>query len=322
MDYRDYYKVLGVARTASGKEIRRAYRRLAREYHPDHNPGNKVAEERFKEINEAHKVLTDPDKRRKYDSLGASWHQWQRMGRDPHDFDFAQWFAPGPGRARAEYSGLDDLFREAGGFSDFFQSVFGGTATQPTMRWRQTQARSRGGQDYEQPLHITLEEAYQGTSRVLEVAGERLEVRIPPGVKTGSKVRLAGKGGRGVRGGPAGNVYLMIKVLPHRVFERKGDDLYCEVPVDLCSAVLGGEVQVPTLKDPVQLKIPPETQAGCSFRLRKQGMPLLHDPSRRGDLYVKVKIVLPRRLTAREKELFQELARLRRQASARSWHGA
>jgi curved DNA-binding protein len=173
------------------------------------------------------------------------------------------------------------------------------------MRWRQAQPRTRRGQDYEQPVEITLEEAYRGTIRVLEVEGRRLEVKIPPGVETGSKVRLAVRGA-----GLAGDILLRIQVLPHPVFERRGDDLYCEVPVDLYTAILGGNAQVPTLKDAVRLKVPPETQAGCTFRLRDQGMPCLKDPRQHGDLYAKVKVVLPQRLTEREKELFRELSRL------------
>ena len=316
MEYRDYYKILGVPRNASEKEIRRAFRRLARQYHPDRNPGDKAAEEHFKRINEAHDVLADADKRRKYDMLGANWQQWQRTGHDPSDFDFSQWFGGGhPRRSRVEYGNLDDLFGGTGGFSDFFQSIFGGAGAQPTMRWRQAQPRASRGQDYEQPAEITLEEAYHGATRVLEVDGKRLEVKIPPGVKTGSKVRIAGKGGRGAGGRAAGDIFLKIEVLPHRLFERKGDDLYCEVAVGLYTVVLGGEVRVPTLGDAVRLKIPPETQAGRSFRLKGQGMPLLRDPVRYGDLFAKMKVLVPQQLSEREKALFQELARLRRQGA-------
>jgi len=317
MEYKDYYKVLGVDRNASEKEIKKAYRRLARQYHPDVNPGNKEAEERFKEINEAHEVLIDPEKRRKYDQLGASWQQWQRTGRDPSGFDWSQWSAgaPGGGRVHVEYGDLGDLFGGAfggGGFSDFFEAIFGGGGRQGPQTWTGThQARPRRGQDYEQPVEITLEEAFSGTRRVLEKDGRRIEVRIPPGVKTGSKVRIAGEGAPGIGGGTTGDLYLKVTVLPHKVFERKGDDLYCEVPVDLYMAILGGETSVPTLKGTVSLKIPPETQSGRTFRLKGQGMPLLRDSNKRGDLYAKVKVVLPKGLSAKEKELFKELAQMR-----------
>ena len=311
MEYKDYYKILGVSRTASEKEIKRAYRRLARQYHPDRNPGDKAAEEKFKTINEAHEVLTDPDKRQKYDQLGSQWQQWQRMGRDPRDFDYSQWFAGSPGGTRVEYGDLDDLFGGGGGFSDFFQSIFGGMGGQPRGQWQRSQPRARRGRDYEQPVAIALEEAYSGTTRVLELDGHRLEVKIPPGVRTGSKVRVAGKGGPGAGGGAAGDIYLKIDVTPHKVFQRKRDDLYCEVPVDLYVAILGGEVPVPTVKGEVQLRVPPETQAGRSFRLKGQGMPQLRDPGQHGDLFAKVKVVLPQDLTEREKDLFRELAALR-----------
>lgn len=311
MEYKDYYQVLGVPRSASDKEVKRAFRRLARQYHPDKNPGDKSAEERFKEINEAHEVLTDPDKRQKYDRLGSQWQRWQHMGRDPGDFDFSQWFAGGPGATRGGYGEPADPFGSSGGFSDFFRSIFGQAEAQPSMRWRQAQQRSRRGQDYEQPVDITLEEAYHGTSRVLEIDNSRLEVKIPPGVRSGSKVRVTGKGGPGIGGAAAGDIFLKIRVLPHSVFERKGDDLHCEVPVDLYTALLGGEVQVPTLTGQVQLKIPPETQPGRTFRLREKGMPSLRNAAQHGDLLCKVSVVLPQRLSEIEKDLFRKLATLR-----------
>jgi curved DNA-binding protein len=180
------------------------------------------------------------------------------------------------------------------------------------MRWQEAQARSQRGRDYEQPIDLTLEEAYGGTRRVLEVDGQRLEVKIPRGVRTGSRVRIAGKGGRGRNGGPDGDIYLRVQILPHDIFERKGDDLFCKVQVDLYTAILGGDVQVPTLTKAVRLKIPAETQAGRSFRLEGKGMPGLRTPRRHGDLYARVQIVLPQDLTEQERELFQTLAQLRR----------
>jgi len=308
MEYKDYYKILGVDKNATQKDIKKAYRRLARKYHPDVNPGDKSAEARFKEINEAYEVLSDPQKRQKYDELGASWQQWQRMGRDPRGFDWSQWFTggqPGGGRIHVEYGDLGDIL--GGGFSEFFRSIFGDLGGTAYAR----QSRSRRGADLEQTVEITLEEAYRGTKRILQMDGERLEVKIPPGVDTGSRVRISGKGGLGVGGGQRGDLYLRISVLPHKVFKRKGDDLYCEVPVDLYTAVLGGEVPVPTLKGQAMLKIPPETQSGKRFRLRGLGMPNLKNPEKKGDLYAEVKVVLPRGLSRREKELFEQLASLR-----------
>jgi curved DNA-binding protein len=308
MEYKDYYKILGVDRNAEEKEIKKAYRKLARQHHPDVNPGDKAAEERFKDINEAYEVLSDPEKRRKYDQLGSSWQQWQRTGRDPGGFDWSQWFSgaqPGAGGVRVEYrdlGDLGDLFRGRD-FSDFFQSIFGGMGA--------PQARPRRGQDYTQPVEITLEEAFQGTARMIQKDGRRLEIKIPPGVGTGSKVRVAGEGSPGIAGGISGDLYLEVNVLPHSVFEREGDDLRCDVPVNLYTAVLGGEVKVPTPGGDVMLKIPPETQGGRTFRLRGKGMPNLHNPKKRGDLYARLRVQIPQKLSKREKDLFHELASLR-----------
>ena len=310
MEYKDYYKILGVERGASDKDIKRAYRQLARKYHPDVNPGNKQAGERFKEINEAYEVLSDAEKRRKYDELGANWQQWQRMGGRPNDFDWSQWAAgPGGGRVHVEYGDLGDLFGGAGGFSDFFQSIFGGMGAAGAGGSR-ARAPLRG-QDVEQPLQITLEEAFSGTTRLLRNENRTLEVKIPAGVRTGSRVRMAGEGGPGAAGGARGDVYLVIEVLPHPRFRLDGDDLHIEVPVDVNTAVLGGEIPVPTLKGQVMLRIPPETQGGQVFRLRGQGMPHLGDAQKRGDLLAEVRIQLPPRLTDREKELYRQLAQLR-----------
>jgi curved DNA-binding protein len=306
MEYKDYYKILGVDRGAEEKEIKKAYRKLARQHHPDVNPGDKAAEERFKDINEAYEVLSDPEKRRKYDQLGSSWQQWQRTGRDPGGFDWSQWFSGAqPGGVRVEYRDLGDLgdLFGSGGFSDFFQSIFGGMGA--------PRARPRRGQDYTQPVEITLEEAFQGATRMIQKDGRRLEVKIPPGVRTGSKVRVAGEGSPGIAGGTSGDLYLEVNVLPHSVFEREGDDLRCEVPVSLYTTVLGGEVKVPTPGGDVMLNIPPETQGGRTFRLRGKGMPNLRNPKKHGDLYARLRVQVPQKLNQREKELFRELASLR-----------
>ena len=316
MEYKDYYKILGVDRNAQEKEIKKAYRKLARQHHPDVNPGDKAAEERFKDINEAHEVLSDPEKRSKYDQLGSSWQQWQRTGRDPGGFDWSQWFSgaqPGGGGVRVEYGDLGDLgdLFGGGGFSDFFRTVFGGGGAPRTGRTQAQQARPRRGQDYTQPVEITLEEAFQGATRMIQKDGRRLEVKIPPGVMTGSKVRMAGEGSPGIARGTSGDLYLEVRILPHSTFEREGDDLRCEVLVNLYTAVLGGEVKVPTLSGEVMLNIPPETQSGRTFRLRGKGMPNLRNPKKRGDLYARLRVQVPQKLNQQEKELFRELASLR-----------
>jgi curved DNA-binding protein len=305
MEYKDYYKILGVDKNATQQQIKKVYRRLARQYHPDVNPGVKGAEARFKEINEAYEVLSDPDKRKKYDELGSSWQQWQRQGGDPRGFDWSQWYAgeqPGARSTRVEYGDLEDLLG-----SDFFNAIFGSMGGAGFGR----QPRNRRGQDFEHPVEITLEEAYSGAKRLLQMDDRRIEVTIPPGVDTGSRVRISGEGGAGPGGGPKGDLYLRIAVLPNGVFERKGDDLYCQVPVDLYTAVLGGEATIPTLKGQVALKIPPETQSGKRFRLKGLGMPNIKNPKVKGDLYADVAIALPRALSKQEKDLFAQLAALR-----------
>jgi len=321
MKYKDYYQTLGVDRNADEKDIKRAYRRLARQFHPDVNPDDEQAEEKFKEVNEAYEVLSDPDKRTKYDQLGSNWQQWQRAGRDPSQFDWGQWSAGAPGGVHVEWSGdLGDLFGGAGAdkFSDFFRAVFGGMGggagrtrtTQDPFR-RTTRQRPRRGQDVEAPVEITLEEAFHGATRMLEQDGHRVRVKIPPGARNGSKVRIAGKGGPGHGGGPPGDLFLNITVKPHPVLKRRGNNLHCDVDLDLYIAVLGGQIQVSTLDGNLSLKIPPGTSGGKTFRLRGKGMPDPRKPKQRGDLLATVRIKVPQKLNARERELFKELARLR-----------
>lgn len=320
MEYRDYYNILGVDRNAGEKDIKRAYRRLARQFHPDVNPGDRQAEEKFKQINEAYEVLSDSDKRAKYDRLGASWQQWQRMGRDPNQYDWSQWFAGAPGGVRVEWNGdLGALFRNAGRdvFSDFFRAIFGGTdsagrtGTTDDFFRRTTSQRVSRGQDMEAPVEITLAEALYGATRVLERDGHRIRVKVPPGARSGSRVRVAGKGGPGHGGNPPGDLYLNITVKDHPTFKREGDDLHCSFEVDLYTAVLGGQARVKTLSGDVLLSIPPGTNSGSTFRLRGKGMPNPQNPGQRGDLLATAQIQVPKKLSSREQELFEELARLR-----------
>ncbi len=313
MEYKDYYKILGVDKNASDKEIKRAFRRLARQHHPDMNPNDPKAEERFKEINEAYEVLSDPEKRRKYDQLGADWYRWQRMGGQPGDFDWSRWTTGAPGgRVHVRYGTVEDLQDLFGGspFSDFFSQIFGGMGGGPDLSGFRYQARPQKGQDFEQPVEISLQEAYRGTVRVLQKDGQRLEVKIPAGAKTGTRVRVSGEGAAGMGGGPAGDLYLVITVQPDPRFERKDDDLHTTVTADLYTMVLGGEVRVPTMDGEVVLTIPPGTQNGRTFRLRGKGMPRLRQPEQHGDLYARVEARLPTRLTPRQRELFEELRRI------------
>lgn len=324
---KDYYSILGVSRNASEKEIKQAFRRLARKYHPDVNPGDKSAEERFKQVSEAYEVLSDKEKRKKYDQFGDQWQYADQFaggrGTPFHGFDFGDLFDNG-----ATYT-----YTSSGGFDSLLDELLYGRST------RARRPQPRRGRDIEHPVEITLEEAFSGTSRLLSLQDEevcatchgsgriqnalcsvckgrgtisrtkRLEVKIPAGVKTGSRVRIAGKGGEGY-GGARGDLYLVITVQPHPLFQRQGDDLLVNADVPLTTAVLGGEVKIATLKGQLELKIPPETQNGKVFRLAGQGMPILGKNSR-GDLKVRVNVVLPTNLSLEEKELFRKLRQLR-----------
>lgn len=326
MAKKDYYRILGVRREAGEKEIKQAYRKLARKYHPDVNPNDKTAEARFKEINEAYEVLSDKEKRAKYDRFGDKWQyadQFAQAGYQEPPFDFGQ-------------GGMHGFRFEEGDLGDLFGELFSGSRSRTYTR----RARPRRGQDIEHPVEVTLEEAYHGTERLLNLeVGEpcsscqgtgliqnlpcsvcrgsgvvlrlkRLEVKIPPGVRDGSRVRIAGKGGQGYGGAASGDLYLVVSVRPHALFKRSGDDLNVEVAVPLTVAVLGGEVQVPTPKGKLALKIPAETQNGRIFRLAGQGMPHL-GKSGHGDLLAKVSVVLPTGLSEKERKLFTQLNELR-----------
>jgi len=304
MDYKDYYKILGVSKSATEKEIKSAYRKLAQKYHPDRNPGNQKAEDKFKEINEAHEVLGDPQKRAKYDQLGSSYAQWERAGRPGGGFDFGQWTSGRSGGTRVEYRDLNDLFG-GGGFSDFFTSLFGGGFGEPAAR---TSSRRVRGEDMEQPVEISLEEAYHGAERTLTRGERRLTVKIPPGARAGTKVRVAGEGSLGQI---SGDLFLVVNVRPHARFRREGDDLHVDLPIELYTALLGGEARVPTLIGDVVLTIPPETQSGKTFRLSGKGMPKLRQPNEHGDLYAHAVIRIPTQLTDAERKLIAQLAALR-----------
>jgi curved DNA-binding protein len=315
MEYKDYYKILGVTKNADEKEIKTAFRKLARQHHPDVNPDDAQAEERFKEINEAYEVLGNAEKRAKYDQLGADWQRWQQRGGSPNDYNWGDWTTgPGGQRVHVQYGSpedLEDLFGGDSAFSDFFTSIFGGvgrgSAPNGGFEYR---PRPQRGHDFEHEVDISLAEAYHGTSRLLNKDGRRLEVKIPAGAKTGTKVRMRGEGGSGVSGGEAGDLYLKVQVAPDARFERKEDDLHVTVSPDLYSVVLGGEVAVPTLSGEVKLKVPAGSQNGQIFRLRGKGMPKLGKSGEYGDLYATLNVRLPATLTAEQREHFEQLRQL------------
>lgn len=304
MDYKDYYKVLGVERNASEADIRKAYRKLAMQYHPDRNPNDKQAEERFKEINEAYQVLSDSEKRAHYDRLGSDYSNWQRRGAQG-DFNWDQYGGGFPGGVRVEYSGdIDDLFGGAGGFSDFFRTVFGQQAAGAPGGTR-TRTRQQQPQGYQQELEITLEEAYNGATRLLQSDGKQKQVRIPAGVRTGSKVRVAGAGPNGL------DLYLIVDVKDDPRFERRGNDLHTSATVSVFTAILGGEADVETLVGKIKLNIPAGTQPEQVFRLAGRGMPSVKNKNEKGDLYVRLKVQIPKYLSPKQRELLEEASRIK-----------
>jgi DnaJ-class molecular chaperone len=333
---KSFYETLGVPRSASEKEVRSVYRKLARQHHPDVNPGDKAAEARFKEINAAFEVLSDPEKRRKYDKYGAQWEQADQLEEMQKRQSSGNWARHGaPGGA----AGGDAMGDFGSIFDNLFRRERGGPRAQPA---------NRRGQDIETPVEVTLEEAFKGTARTIslqaqepcrtcsgsgEIAGaichacggagellrpRRIEVKVPAGVKTGSRVRVAGEGRAGFGGGPAGDLYLVVSVPEHPRFERKGDSVYVEVAVPVTDAVLGGEVHVTTLDGRVALRIPELTQNGRQIRLAGKGMPVLGESGKRGDLYVRVRVQLPEQLDPGERKLFEELRALHSSAAHKS----
>ena len=324
MDFKDYYATLGVSKTASEKEIKQAFRKLARKHHPDVNPGDKVAEAKFKEINEAYEVLGDPEKRKKYDELGANWRMYEQQARSGGQPFGAGW-GPAPGGARANYrtmtpEEMEDLFGDSNPFSDFFTTFFGGGdagfgGAAGAREARGARSRRRAGRDIENEIELGLEDAYHGTTRRLVMRhdgqAKHVDVRIPAGVTDGSRVRVSGEGEQGVGGAESGNLYLRVRLAPHPVFELKGRDLYVKSAVPLTTAVLGGEANVQTLSGkPARLRIPPLTQNGQLFRLKGYGMPAVGKSGETGDLYARVDVQLPTRLSEQEREHFEALKKL------------
>lgn len=300
MNYKDYYKILGVERNASENDIKKAYRKLARKYHPDINPGNKSAEARFKEINEAYEVLSDKEKREKYDRFGSDWQRYQQAGGGAGGVDWGAYGAPG---------GFGDL-------NDFFESLFGSGAR--SSRGSAGFGMRMDGQDIEHPIDITLDEAFNGTQRSIQFANpgggapRTINVKIPAGVDTGSKIRVTGEGGQGMNGGRRGDLILVVNVHEHPRFKREGDDLHLNLPVDVYTLMLGGQVRVSTIDGKtLSLNVPVNTANGKTFRLSNQGMPRLRQPNQRGDLYVRLEALLPSSLTERERSLVEELRSLR-----------
>jgi curved DNA-binding protein len=294
VEYKDYYKILGVDKKAGQEEIKKAFRKLAVQYHPDKNPGNKEAEDKFKSVNEAHEVLGDPDKRKKYDELGENWNRQTQQ--------------PGGGFQGYYEGDLNDLFGQGSGgnFSDFFEAFFGKRTSSRGQRQREYR-----GQDYEAEMQISLEEAFQGTSRIIKVHDENLRITIKPGAYEGQLLRIKSKGAHGSSEQHRGDLYVRLRVMPHPVFRRKGNDLYASHSVDLYTAVLGGDTIVTTLSGKVKVKIASGAQNGKTIRIKGKGMPDSARSGIVGDLYLELQILVPENLTKEERKLFEQLRKLR-----------
>ncbi|RPI41677.1 MAG: J domain-containing protein [Bacteroidetes bacterium] len=325
MEYKDYYRTLGISKDAAQDEVKKAYRKLAVKYHPDKNPDDKSAEERFKEVSEAYEVLRDPEKRKKYDRLGANWEQFEHAGTGDHGFSRGS--SRGPGGGTYYFEGdLGDLFGEAGaggGFSDFFRAFFGdsrgpqGGFGEPFTGFddeRQGPGRRTPtfrGSDMKAELEISLSEAYRGATKVFSVDGEKLRVSLKPGTYDGQEIRIRGKGGRGDGRGDSGDLYIRIRVRPGADFEMDGYDLIYKADVDLYTAVLGGKLEVDTPAGKLSVNIPAGSQSGKKLRLKGKGMPVYGKPGRSGDLIVHLNVVIPKNLNKEELELFRKLKAIR-----------
>lgn len=290
MEYVDYYKILGVDKTASDEDIKKAYRKLARKHHPDLNPGDKEAHKKFQQINEANEVLSDPDKRKKYDQYGKDWQHAERFEQTRRQ---QQPYEP--------YAGAQDFEDfEGGGFSDFFSSLFGGGSGRRSAAFR--------GQDYNAELHLSLRDAATTHKQKLTINNKAVRITVPAGVENDQKIKLKGYGAPGAAGGPAGDLYITFKIADDPVFKRLGANLHINHALDLYTAVLGGETTVPTLNGQVKLKVPPETQSGTKVRLKGKGFPVYKKEGEHGDLYVTYNVQLPTGLTEKQKDLFRQLS--------------
>ncbi|KUO62761.1 MAG: molecular chaperone DnaJ [Gracilibacter sp. BRH_c7a] len=315
MDFKDYYEILGVSPDTDIKEIKKIYQTLAKKYHPDVNPGNKEAENKFKEINEAYHAIADPSKRKKYDDLRSNYQHWQNRG-GKGSFDWSQWQqAPGNGSYTRTMTPeeFSEMFGDigygsgssggfGGGFSDFFSTIFGmgQSAGFNDDIYTGVSRQPRKGRDIEGEITVTLEEVYKGEKKLFEIGNKRIEATIPKGIRDKAKIRLSGQGEAGSSGGKKGDLLLAIKIKPHPQYTRDGDDLTANLEIDFYTAVLGGEVRVNTLAGEIMLKIPPKTQSGRSFRLRGKGMPVLNQTNKYGDFYARTTIVLPPEITDEE----------------------
>ena len=304
MTYKDYYRILGVSSSASQDEIKKAYRSLALKYHPDKTKGDKSAEDKFKEINEANEVLSDPEKRKKYDQFGQDWKHYQDTGGQPGGFDWSRYASGQGGRGRQMSSEEFESMFGSGGVGDIFELLFGQRGS--PRRGRRSAAIP--GEDFTAETTISLEEAYRGATRLVRLDGQTIRVTLKPGIADGQDLRIQGKGAPGANGGPNGDLYLTVRVSPHAEYDRRGNDIHCDLHVDLYTAVLGGKTEVKTFKGSVKVTIPKGTQTGTELRLKGLGMPVYGRKDEYGNLIVKVVVQIPQNLSEAETELFRKLA--------------
>lgn len=309
MDYKDYYKVLGVPKTATQEDVKKAFRKLAMKYHPDKNPGDKKAEEKFKEANEANEVLSDAEKRRKYDELGANWNSYQQRGGEGN-FDWGKW-SNGGQQYKSRSSG-ENPFGNGNNFSDFFESIFGGN-TGNARSAGQRSARPTKGQDLQAEMELSLEESYYGATKQIVLDGQKINMNLKLGIYDEMVLRMKGKGGAGRNGGENGDLHITFKIIRHPNYEVKGNDLHFEQPIDLYSAVLGGKIDLKIFNKTIKFPIPAGTDSGKIFRLNGIGMPFYGKTDVRGDAYVKIKITVPKNISSEEMELFSRLANMEKE---------
>lgn len=315
MEFKDYYSILGVSKTASAEEIKSAYRKLANKYHPDKNKTDKNAEEKFKEINEAYQVLSDPEKRAKYDNLGSNWNSHRSNGGTNDDFDWTNWYTQSSSRQsgskKTNFKNFGEFFSSGGGLSDFFERIFGSDYTGPFSQSQGYQRSPMRGEDFETTVDITLEEAFRGTSRMLNVGSKKIEVKFKPGVHDNQILKLTGMGAPGKNGGQNGDLFVKIKIKPHSKIERKGDDIFVDVTVDLFTMLLGGTAKLKTFGGTIKISIPQGSQNGKILKLSNQGMPI-EGTDKRGELYIKLIAKLPENIEPDEIILIQEWKALRK----------
>lgn len=329
MDFKDYYKILDVAKTASADEIKKAYRKLAQKYHPDKNQGDKVAEEKFKDISEAYEVLSDTEKKQKYDKLGSSWNNFSSSGGQNSDFDWSEWFSNSGGNGGANSSGrkqtMNDYFSAGGGVSDFFEKIFGNTYKQQSgygsnstgtksgrRTYSQTNQNQIKGEDFSTGIELSWKEVYDGSTKRIKVNGQTIEIKIKPGVSDNQELKIKGKGYQSKLNGNPGDLIISLKIRPDENIQRVGDDIYQSISIDVYTAILGGEVRVNTFAGVLKVNIPPASAIGKKLKLNKLGFTNYTNADNKGNLYIVIKeIEIPINLTPREKELFAELKKLR-----------